>query len=96
MISQDIFVGVVALATGLFIFVSAALKTPWANKFWIARHIENSSNASVSRLVLLAIGALCVLLGTLLILGFFPSGEEPTVESAPTQPTHESLLLAHK
>ena len=94
MVSQDVFVGLVALATGLFVFVSAVLNTQWANNFWIARHIENSSNASVSRFVLIAIGALCVLLGALLLLGFFPSGEKKTAELLHPHPIQESLLLA--
>ena len=73
MIEQDIFVGVVALLTGLFVFVSSAMNSQWISRFWIARHIENASNESVSRLAIMAIGALCMILGTLLILGFFPS-----------------------
>jgi hypothetical protein len=73
MVEQDIFVGVVALLTGLFVFGSAALNSQWVSRFWIARHIENASNAGVSKLVIMAIGALCMILGTLLILGFFPS-----------------------
>lgn len=78
MIGQDIFVGVVAVITGLFVFVSALLNSEWVGRFWIARHIESSSNGSVSRFAIMAIGALCIVLGTLLLLGFFPSERATT------------------
>ncbi len=73
MVEQDIFVGIVAMVTGLFVFSSAAFKSEWVGRFWIARHIESASNESVARYVVMAIGALCMILGALLILGFFPS-----------------------
>ena len=71
MIEQDIFVGGVAVVTGLFVFGSAVLQSKWISKFWLVRHIENTSNGSVARFVLMGIGAICMVLGTLLILGFF-------------------------
>ena len=85
MIGQDIFVGVVAIITGLFVFVSAMLNSEWVGRFWIARHIESSSNGSISRFAIMALGALCVVLGTLLLLGFFPSERNSTAQKqAPT------------
>lgn len=73
MLVQDIFVGIVAILTGLFVFASAAFQSQWIGRFWISRRIESASNGSVSRLVLMGIGALCTILGTMLLLGFFPS-----------------------
>ncbi len=73
MIEQDIFVGVVALCTGLFIVASAIVDAAWFNRFWLSRRVANISNQSVSRIVVGAVGAVCAVLGVLLILGFFSS-----------------------
>ena len=70
---QDIFVGIVAVLTGLFVIASAVSNSKWINRFWIARRLSETSNSSVSRVVVFAIGFLCALLGVLLLLGFFPS-----------------------
>lgn len=88
MIGQDIFVGVVAIITGLFVFVSAILNSEWVGRFWIARHIENSSNSSISRFAIMALGALCVVLGTLLLLGFFPSERNSTAQNQALAPSN--------
>ncbi|MGI9517029.1 MAG: hypothetical protein ACR2NP_08295 [Pirellulaceae bacterium] len=71
---QDIFVGLVAVCTGLFIVASVIVDAAWFNRFWLSRRVANISNHTVSRVVVGAIGALCAVLGVLLILGFF-SGE---------------------
>ena len=76
MVTQDIFVGIVAVLTGLFVLASAASQSSWINRFWVARHIKSASNGSVSRLVILSVGALCTILGTMLLLGFFPSDQQ--------------------
>ena len=87
MVEQDIFVGIVAILTGVFVFASAALNSEWIGRFWIARRIENAFNGSVSRLVIMGIGALCMILGTLLILGYFPGDKNRKAEVTPAQPT---------
>ncbi len=74
MVPQDIFVGIVAVATGLFVLVSALVQSRWIGEFWLTRHVEQAANQSVSRMVLVTLGAICTLLGTLLLLGFFASG----------------------
>jgi len=78
MVEQDIFVGIVAILTGLFVFASAAFQSQWIGRFWLARHIESASNGSVSRLVIMGIGTTCMVLGTMLLLGFFPSNSSET------------------
>jgi len=87
MVPQDIFVGVVAVLTGLFVFASAAFQSQWIGRFWISRHLESASNGSVSRLVVMGVGALCTILGALLLLGFFPSGQ-PESDSSGSGGTH--------
>lgn len=72
MIEQDIFVGVVAVLTGLFVMASALLNSKWINRFWISRHLESASNGIVSRAFVIGLGVICSVLGVLLILGFFP------------------------
>ena len=73
MAPQDIFVGIVAVLTGLFVFASAAFQSQWIARFWVTRRIEDAANGSISRLVIMGVGALCTILGALLLLGFFPS-----------------------
>jgi len=95
MIGQDIFVGVVAITTGLFVFVSALLNSEWVGRFWIARHIESSSNGSISRFAIMALGALCFVLGALLLMGFFPSERTTTSESHKAETPHSIGFLNH-
>ena len=80
MITQDIFVGIVAIAVGIFVMASAVIQWQWINRFWMTRRIENAANGSISRLVIIGLGALCTILGTLLLLGFFPSESESEPE----------------
>ena len=65
MITQDIFVGIVAIAVGIFVMASAVIQSQWINRFWMTRRIENAANGSISRLVIIGMGALCTILGTL-------------------------------
>ncbi len=81
MMEQDIFVGIVALALGLFVTASALLNTGAFSRFWLARRVEAAWGSRTARGVGAMIGLLVTFLGVLLVLGFL-AARRPVAQSS--------------
>jgi hypothetical protein len=72
MITQDIFVGIVAIALGVVVTASALMNTPAFSRFWITRRIESSFGSGASRMTGALAGLAIAAIGVLLLTGVLP------------------------
>ncbi len=75
MIEQDVFVGCVALAVGVFVGTSALYNARWYSRFWLARVLNHSCGPIWSRWLGGLLGAFVALLGVLIMIGVFSQNQ---------------------
>ncbi len=70
---QDVVVGLVAVAAGLFLIVVSAVNIQWYFQSWKTRWLDQRLGRLMARIVVGLLGILLVLLGIAIMRGFGPN-----------------------
>ena len=70
---QDVVVGLVAIAAGLFLVVVGVVDIQWYFQSWKTRWLDDRLGRLPARLIVALLGILLVLLGIAIISGFAPN-----------------------
>ena len=70
---QDVVVGLVAIAAGLFFVAVGLLDIQWYFQSWKTRWLDQRLGRLPTRLIVAVLGALLVLLGIAIMRGFGPN-----------------------
>jgi putative Mn2+ efflux pump MntP len=71
--TQDLFMGIAAALTGLFMLFSAVLNTETFSRFWLTMRIEARFGSNAARVAGALSGITLMLIGALLMLGLLPA-----------------------
>ncbi len=70
---QDFFVGTVAIAVGLFAWLSAVFNWNWSYRLWKARWVESRFGRRGARIFYVILGAVMIALGVAIACGLGPN-----------------------
>jgi len=76
---QDVVVGLVAMAAGLFLVVVGAVDIQWYFQSWKTRWLDQRLGRLATRLIVALLGILLVLLGIAIMRGFGPNAGSASV-----------------